>query len=294
MADQISDENFLEYNRQGLIPGPEETEREFFLRVNYCLKLKRELPPMLGEKVSLDTASEEVIEQAIPITKKLYDIEPKWIPIFFSNYKLAPWHGGCAWIYQVEENSSTGAFFQLRRNYKNSVRYLMYDRNELVSHELCHVGRMMFQEPKYEEILAYRSSKSKFRRWFGPIVQSSLESLIFVLSLFFVILIDLYFILMGYENGLVIGIWTKLLPLGLICFGLIRLWKRQKTFSKCLNNLNLIFKNEEKANAVAYRLRDLEIAKFASYSPMEIKQFISANEANCLRWRLINKAYFQI
>lgn len=43
---------------------------------------------------------------------------------------------------------------------------------------------MMYEEPKFEEILAFDSSTSVFRRFFGPIVKSSYESSIFILILF--------------------------------------------------------------------------------------------------------------
>lgn len=287
----ISDEQLLNYNKEGLIPGPVEEERDFLKRVEYCLKLKQEMPLLLQNQASdfqIADVSQGFLEKACTISASIYDIAPTWIPFFFSNYKLAPWHGGCAWIFQLNEESPTAAFFQLRKNFYHSSRYLTYSRDELIVHELSHVGRMLFQEPKFEEVLAYSSSPSRFRRWFGPIIQSSWESTVFVLALCLVIVIDLFFA--GSDQRHLV--WIELIPLVLLGLGLVRLWRKQKTFSQCLKNLQELLQSEHKARSVIYRLTDQEINLFSRIALGEIRQYAEEQKTGTLRWRLIHEAYF--
>ena len=116
--------------------------------------------------------------------RRIYGFAPHWVPLFFSNYQLAPWHGGCAWIFQLNDNTPYAAFLQLRSAFRTQKRYLgMYERTELIAHEMAHIGRMMFEEPEFEEIIAFQSSTNRFRRFFGPLFRSSKESMLFVIVL---------------------------------------------------------------------------------------------------------------
>ena len=114
----ISDTELLDLNRQGIIPGPNENEETYFARAAYCKQLK-ELCTNPEESGLLPCEQEPIalslIEEASALTKPLYGITPLWTPIAFSNYKLAPWHGGCAWIFQAQPDSPTGALLQLRQ-----------------------------------------------------------------------------------------------------------------------------------------------------------------------------------
>lgn len=293
-ATTLSDHDLLRYNKLGLIPGAKEEEAEFLKRVDYCLHLKEHMATQLGQEISIEMENEvslELIHQAAPVMRELFDITPHWIPILYTNHHLAPWHGGCAWIFQFTDETPVAAFFQLRRSFATSSHYLwIYDREELMIHESAHVGRMLFDEPKFEEVIAYRASKSKFRRWFGPIIQSSWESVVFILSLLLVIVVDGFFAFSGHEEK---GMgWLRLVPLLLLGFGLFRLWRRQRIFSHCLSNLRRILKSPKKANAVIYRLRDEEIIRFSRSSSAEILHYVFENQSLSLRWRLISRAYF--
>lgn len=288
---QLSDDKLLNYNKQGLIPGPCEEEQSFIERAEYCLHLHGKLGARLPFPIE-DEGHANILMAAVEETASLYDFAPKWVPIFFSNYQLTPWHGGCAWIFQMEENEPTSAFFQLRSVFKKSSKYLgIYDRNELIAHELVHVGRMMFEEPKFEEILAYKTSKNAFRRWCGPIVQSSTESIIFVCLLMPIIFFDLYFIFSDNSLWYWKMMWLKLLPLGLVLYAALRLFYRQLLFQKTLGNLSAILGAKALAEYVTVRLTDAEIENFSSWSINQIKHYIESQ--NCLRWRTIILSYYK-
>lgn len=286
----------LKYNQAGLIPGPQETLEDFSKRASYCVDLKNQIPHMLAEELPFAKdeihSSQQFMQKGCEEAKEIYDINPSWVPLFFSNYQLSFWQGGCAWIFQKSEDSPTSAFFQLRKNFRSHQTYLgIYNRDELITHELSHVGRMKFEEPKFEEILAYRSSSSFFRRFFGPIIQSSAESMLFMLGLLFLIFSDIF--ALSYETSHHFSLIARLLVLGMILFGIIRVCYRQWQFRRCLHQLETTLNNSSMANAVIYRLRDHEIITFGKKSSDEIKQYAKEKINHSLRWKVIVDAYFK-
>jgi len=290
----LSDQELLTLNQQGLIPGPDESESAFCQRVAQAKSLSLETDPSLGKPCLLQElypSSASGKNQAF-ITQQLFDIFPSWVPVFFSNYQLFPWQGGCAWFYQLSEEGPMEACFQLRKQFANSARYLgIYSRDELIAHESVHIGRMLFEEPKFEEILAYRTATSAFRRWFSPIVQSSKESLLFVLVLLLTMLLEFFFLLYEISDTmhLILGL-KSLLVMG-VALGVARLWKRQRQFKKCLEVVEKAVHEKQKALAVVYRLTDQEIINFSHFSSAQIKEYIESQRTQSLRWRVISLAY---
>lgn len=289
----ISDQQLLDWNAEGLIPGPDENESQLSQRATYCLHLKERIHSDLEKIFPLaaeEIAAEEILDPALQKVKQLYEIAPHWIPLFFSNEHLTFWHGGSAWIFQQDESSPISAFFQLRRQFKNSDTYLgIYKREEIIVHELCHVGRMAFEEPKFEEIIAWQSSSSGWRRWLGPIIQSSWESALFVLILLGIVMLDVAALYWQDDTLYQISMWAKLLPVGLVGLALGRLWSRQTQFSTCLRHLQETVQDPQKARAILYRLTDQEILLFSRLKPADIKLY--SQSQNSLRWRLIHLAY---
>lgn len=283
---------FKEWNEQALFPGPQELEEDYIKRAQFCLELDKNLSQKLDVELpfnSSDLASKDILNDSCEITKKKFGIAPNWVPLFFNNYQLSSWQGGCAWIFQLNESTPTAAFLQLRAQFKKNQSYLgLYNRNELIAHEIVHVGRMMYQEPKFEEILAYQTSSKIWRKWLGPIVQSHKESLFFVLLLGFVIIGDAALITLGKNPVTSIwSFWIKLLPLTLIGLGLIRLGLRQYQFHCCLKKLKSLYPDKEQE--IVYRLEDSEIKKFASMPISNIRVYIKKQES--FRWQFLKYVY---
>ena len=99
----LSEEQLHHFQSEGLIPGPDESEKRFIERANYCLAIDKTLDHIPFSQNSRGEKS--IIEEAHPITERCYGIAPTWIPLYFSNHQLAPWHGGCAWIVQLTEGA---------------------------------------------------------------------------------------------------------------------------------------------------------------------------------------------
>ncbi len=216
-------------NKEGLIPGPSETEEAFFARV---VKAKKCLPVALND----------------------FDAAPTWLDVFYDNKKLPFWQAAATWI---EDDTPR---IQLKK--KN---LLGYSTEEILSHEAVHAVRFAFDEPRFEEILAYHTSKNKFRRFFGPIFQHSWESTLFVV-LVLASLIP----------------YLKLLPWVFLTYLLVRLIRNQKTFSECKKNLSL---------SIMLRLTDKEIALFSKWE--NILPYINQAKDKSLRWRMIYVNYFE-
>ncbi len=285
----MDDKELLKLNELGIIPGSFETKEDFLLRADYCLRLKTNSQNIIKDFDS-DSLMDEFLVDPSKKTKLLFDISPKWVPVFFSNHRLMPWHGGAAWIFQENEKSPISAFFQLRHRLKRDRRYLgIYDRHELMAHEMSHIGRMVFHEPRFEELIAYQTSESAFRRFFGCIVRSSSESFIFMFLILSLFLLDLFFIASGQEEMLEFSLYLKLIPLSIIGLAFVRLWNTHQTFFKAKENLKKIAKDESLICAILYRLQDKEIEQFSRWSREEMLSYIETQE--CLRWRVIKTAY---
>lgn len=288
-------QNFAFLNQQGFIPGPHETEEDFYQRVQFCENLLFHLkqdPETAFPFEDIDTASQSISKEAFDLTKKFYGIHPDWVPLFFSNHQLAPWHGGCAWIFQLNETTPLAAFLQLRAHFRHSSTYLgFYHRKELIAHELAHVGRLMLNDPQFEEFFAYQSSSYSWRRWLGPLIQSSTESLIFILLLGLIFLVDLATLSLNHPTLLLITGWLKLAPLILIGLALIRLIKRHLILQRCLKKLTCLTTDSTQAAHLLYRLQDKEISQFAKKSIDSIKEYISHQIPHSFRWRFLSKIY---
>lgn len=279
-------EDLIYYNSIGLIPGPSESFEDFQRRALYCLNLKQDVLPQIFNANPTESKS---LHQAFPKTKSLYGICPDWVSLIYHNEKLAPWHGGAAWIFQMDNDSPTSAVLQLRQSFLHKQSYLgVLKREELIAHELSHIGRMMFDEPKFEEMLAYRSSDSWLSRTLGPLLQSSVESLFFVLSLLLVFFLDIIALLQGGYILFQAVAWLKLLPAALILFAVIRLYRKRKQMDDCFAKLNQLVDND-KAHAILYRLTDQEILLFAKSSIDEIQKYIKQQSE--LRWQVIRLSY---
>lgn len=309
----ISEEKLLMLNQMGLIPAPNEDRKSFIERANYSLNLKSllysqhshlqgatshpEVAVNIPEELVVNLSSGSIpetqsIHEAAENLKKIYDCSPTWTPLFFSNYKLPFWHGGCAWIFQMTETSPTSALIQLRSIFNRSNQYLkIYHKQEILTHELSHVGRLMFQEPKFEELLAYRTAKSSFRRWVGPFIQSSIESALFLLVLFVLIVFDVFLLALGRPDVYYIALWLKVIPAFIGIMGVIRLYYRQRTYASCIDQLKKCV-GSSKAEAVAYRLKDDEVILFSKLSIEKIREYAGMQMNKELRWHVIFNAYF--
>lgn len=221
----ITEDELLGLGRRGYIPGPSEDEAVFLKRV-----LKA-------------APQSDHWDEAQPITLPLFGFSVDWVPIHYSNKNLPFWEGAAMWI---GEDFS----IQMREGFKKGS-YLGYKREEVLAHEAVHAARMAFEEPKFEEVLAYRTSKNILRKWVGPLFQKPWETVVLMLSLAAAPL--------GY-------FWVPLMALGLLG---IRLAWTQWILSRCLKKLPL---------SIVVCLTDKEIRRFSRLSLSEIETYLKNDQ----------------
>ncbi len=121
---------------------------------------------VLGETFDASAAvPREVLREGLADARETYRISPLWVPAFYDN-RFLPWYVGGAMFF----DPSAGPFrvcLVLREGFRHSDRWLIYDRAEIISHELCHVARAAIEQNVFEEPLAYRLSGSGLRRLLG-------------------------------------------------------------------------------------------------------------------------------
>lgn len=221
----MEDKDLLFYNSQGYIPGPYESEEEFFLRV---------------QENSKDSASDFHDEWTALHLNEIFDFKPSSLNIFYSNKNLAPWQGAACWI---DENRVS---LQLRVGFKKG-NFLWYSREEVIAHEAVHAARAAFHEEENEEFFAYLTSSKKWRRVLGPIIKRPFEAWIVFISCFLGVF---------WEPGFFI---TALL----IGYAFYRLFHQHLRLRRAAHFLMKKIQDVKKVRALLLRLTDREIRTLA-------------------------------
>ena len=156
----------VELDRSGFLVQPGESAEEYANRVAETKKhgldfYKRfdrngSLEIFPGLKVNLkDQISREITEEAMERTREAYGICVRWVPGFFPEREFGPFWGGCA----VWEEENPTPVIVIRKNFAGKQKWFIYDRTELISHELCHAARMPLMDQELEEHFAYGISR---------------------------------------------------------------------------------------------------------------------------------------
>lgn len=283
------------YNALGLIPGPMENDKDYYARVEFCLSLRdnwmqlkknHPLPFDIKDELYMNAYS-----NSLDASQDFYGIRPTWVPIFCSDDTLSFWQGGSTWIFQIDQMTPPGAVVQLRYHFKSSSSYLfIYSREEIITHELAHIGRMAFEESRFEEIHAYQTSESKIRRFLGAIIQKPYESIIFLILLLLIIFIDTLFLFTENFTFYTLAFILKITCAGSVFFAFLRLLYTSYLYQKCLKKLAHLY-TLPVATHLIYRLTDEEIIYFGKNSIHKIKTFIRDVCPENFRWTFIKHIY---
>jgi hypothetical protein len=272
----VDDARLLELYHQGWIPGPHESEDEFYARINYRDQVVR----LLGEDFTPSQDSVKLLKEAGAITYPLFQFSLEGVALVFANQGLSLWEGGVAWIFQLQENSPQAAFIQLRSCFEKSKRWLFYDRSELIAHEACHVARMAYQEPYFEEMLAYQTSKSWLRRLLGSLFLKSWETSTFLL---------LFCLAWGMTLFLSMSVawigWLLLKLFSIFLFG--RLTALHILYWRAKNKLSKAFNSQQTAQSLLFLATDAEIYRWGKMNEEELKASFKT-DIQSLRRRLMN------
>ncbi|HKZ00533.1 MAG TPA: hypothetical protein VJ112_05170 [Rhabdochlamydiaceae bacterium] len=272
----MDDATLQSLNRRGLFPGHMEDEAAFLRRIEL---LKTQLATDAVEG-SCPLPMEDW-KKAHALTTALFDIQPDWIAAVYSAKGLPFWERAAAW--EVAKSGSTFHLIQLQPVLKKGK---LYSLEEVLAHEAVHAVRSHLKQNRFEEIMAYRTSRFSYRKWLGPIFRKPWETNLFLLSLLF----SLFLVWFG--NGSVLLDCLTALPFFLLAYWYMRLQDVQGVFKKCLQNLSQCLTNPERALAVALRLTDDEISHFSRMRPAEIAQYVAIGKKSSLRFKVIALEYF--
>jgi hypothetical protein len=244
-------------NQRGLFAGPHEAEADFFERVK-----------------NLEVLPSVRLEQ--------FDAFPDWIEMKVGSEGLSFWEGAATW---VEENSLGVRSCQIQ--VKHSFLTQLYPMQELVEHEMVHAMRLMFDEERFEEILAYQTSKNRFRRYFGPLFSSPKAAKQLISSIFLswgIYVAEVVFDFPVFEEFIFFA------PAFVLGAYLLKLVKSQRVFATALRQLAKVVSKGASPLFVLLRLTDKEIEQFAKSTPEEIAAFAKGQQS--LRWKQICLSYF--
>ena len=269
------------WDQAGLFPGEEETEEAFTQRAKFCMT-----GPLIDHEEGF-LEYQHLKNPGVALAHELYGIAPHWVPILFSNHQLMPWHGGCTWIFQETAENPPSAFIQLRASFLTKDRlWGLYRRDEIIAHEMAHVGRMAYVSGnQYEELLAYQALSCSWRRFFGPMIQSSWEALLFLCSLGVALFIQILPFWLGEE----LSSWTwwsaTFFPCLLFLLAIGRVVYRQRILKRAHQHLQGLLGSNQKARHLLYRLTDWEVRLFSRESPEGIVSWIQKQKTDVFRWR---------
>jgi len=293
-------EKYIELDKKGYIPAPDETVEQFEKRVSAIKKLKEDVESQIAEKgfyqiEDLKYDKEELIPIDVLLecqnqSKDKYSFIMDYPPSFFSSSGMLFYHGGGAITFEDEDGIylKDGLFtiFQLRKHFLKNIKYWIYSRNEIISHEVCHVARGPFKAVNYEEYFAYMTSSSGFRKWFGPALWRGIDMTILMLMLLIIFCAQGYVFYTQSNNLIYFGSWA---PFSLyLAYLAMRSYSSRSKINRLREKIKSTYSNcLETVDSILFRMTDQEIIEGSASSNLE--KFIE--EKNDLRWQII-KARF--
>ncbi|MBS0615265.1 MAG: hypothetical protein JSR58_01775 [Verrucomicrobia bacterium] len=222
----LSTESLCAALRKGFLPGPSETEEEFIERMQKS-----------------ESSHASAWDQANAVLEPLMGFTIDWVPVQKAK-RLFFWEGGATWI--AEDGA---AIIELKS--------WGYKPTEILVHEAVHILRCKFQEPRFEEHLAYATSSKPWRRVLGPLFRAPKETILFLLAL-------------------LLGLYEPLWMLPVVTFFSARLMIERRIFQRCVKKVGL---------RLTAGLTDKEIARFSRMSSQQIHTYM--NEQTSLRWQTL-------
>lgn len=294
-------ERLIALDEKGLIKSPGETLEEFFKRAESQEKFEEYLSREFKERgVAIfcgmelreeNRLPEGLIRQCLRAIQERYRAMPDYLPVFATKDVGFFWGGAAIGFRDTNGEIEKDAFFavvQLRMSFQHKTRFLIYDRDEILAHEACHIVRMAFNQDVYEEPLAYMLSPTGFRRYLGPILRNMRDFTIFAVTF------GLFMIVQLLSQSITIpdvAWWGSKIPfilfvayLGVLNHGVY------KRLRGAIRNLEFVF--AEHASAVVFRCSDDEINEIAGLSdPDKAGQWLEQKAEEDVRWQVMFRRF---
>ncbi len=274
---------------RGFLCGLHETAEEYAARLKCLLKNAADLEKALAdtgryEKEGMAFQAQDRIppsfyRQVDGLCQRLYAFSIDWVPGFFLDPSFSFLFGGCAYYYLPD----FFALFIIRRSFKRQERWLIYNRKELLAHELCHVARIALNSNRFEEDFAYRTASSPLRRFIGGIFHHERDSFLFLGSVFLMLAAQILRTFWLPQ----LPIWPFWSGIGAVVAWLVLRHLNQASCSRrALLKLRPCF--GDRAEAVLFRCGDDEIPRIAAMAtPQECETWCRQQATTVLRWKVI-------
>lgn len=284
--------DLIRLDKAGFFPAPEESFEDFKARVlntvtgaedtaSILAELKSCLPEMSSCKAE-NRIPQEIMLEASKRDIDLFSFSVDWVPGFFSSAKLGILWGGCA-LYIPERNLHV---FVIRSDFKEKSKWFIYDRNEILSHELCHTARQVLGSTKYEEHFAYMTSTSPLRNFMGSCFKTAGDALLFLLPVMLLPFIQIINTIFDFY----IPVWPFwLLVLAVMSFFFFRNIGERGTISKARQLL--LSSGVKEAVPILFRCTDEEINEIAALQNDAVASYIKTKAESEMRWKIIDARF---
>ena len=289
----------VEFDNKGLLLGPDESLEDYVRRLD---SLKRNIEALAQEldengQVELlnthfsrdDVIPPDVFRSAQSVTRNLYDFEIDWVPGFFANYRMGILFAGCA----MYSHDDFFAVFIVRKAFKAKEKWMIYSRTELMAHELCHIAHIGFHTKDYEEIFAYQTSVSVFRKIFGGMLRTTTDTYLILACVVCLLLAQVINVVTRppaqwreFPMPLIYSI--SMVGICFVFFRYVFCWRR---FRKAKTNLGRVF-SEPTGSAVLFRCDESEIKEISKLKrETDLRAWLSKKLYASTRWRIIVKKF---
>lgn len=243
------------FDEKGLFLAPQDTQESY------------------NERCLAYYSDREGNEQARERVKQLYNFDPCWVEILYSNKDLRLWEGGCTWLDSPPQ-------IQLRTHFKtHDTLFGIYPKEEILVHEYVHAARAHLHSVRFEECFAYLPSLSRksgsLRAFLGPLFQTPQETFFFISTI-------ALFILSLFSD---FWPWIAGCITLLLLFFFTRLGATWWRFWQCKKNLTPITHHPL---ALMVRLTDDEIELFSTLSSDKINHWITEQKQTNYRLQILS------
>lgn len=297
MSNKIDD--LIALDSMGFFPAPNEEREAFITRVSALNKFKEDVQKEINAtgKFQLEglvyhkeeVVSDQDLYACQNQSKHKYQFQLNYVPAFFSSLGLNFLFGGMAMTFEDTENKykkgEMFSIFQLRKCFREKEKFLIYTRNEIISHECCHVARAPFKALEYEEYFAYQTSDSAFRRIVSPMLWRGSDMVVLMMLLLVVFCSQIYVTFFSQNYLFYVYGWAPFFAY--LSFLAIRSYVSRKSLSKLKEKITPVCKDPSFVDAVLFRMTDSEIRE-AIQTPSFV-DFLSTKKD--LRWQIIRQRF---
>lgn len=222
-----------------------------------------------------------LLEKWEPDYSALLAAAPYWMPLTFSNRRLMPWQGAAMCVFENDAGEKL-PLIQLRTRFKKG-RLLSTSKEEVLLHEMVHALRAPFNEPRFEELLAYSLSSSKWRRCIAPLFRRPRDAALLLSFLLLSLLTQSLSLFFLSSFLLLLLPFMALLPFFYLLWLSAALVRDRRLFKRALCRLAARFPKARSPFAIALRLTDRELALLGKGKEI--------GEEDALRWRQIRAQF---